>query len=176
MLKLQALGENPAPAPKIDTLLLHKRSTDGQWVRLYCAQCGHSNFCNSQGFLNHCRIKHTQVFKSHDQAAIACGVPVDINEPRNPGTATEPSSTAATTPAAIFPVPSTPRFVHPLVLKNSLEPAKSVHRNFTPRDPKKTAPPAPKADFAKAPSTPHLNSLLAKRGFKGDLKGLVDTA
>jgi ADA HAT complex component 1 len=174
-LKLQALGENPTPAPKIDPLL-HKRSTDGQWVRLYCAQCGHSNFSNTQGFLNHCRIKHNQVFKSHDQAAIACGVPVDINESGNPVTATEPASTTVTTPAATFPVPTTPGFVHPLVRTNPTELAKGVHRDFTPRDPKKTLPPTPKADFTKAPSTPHLNSLLAKRGFEGNLKGLVETA
>jgi ADA HAT complex component 1 len=175
-LKLQALGENPAPAPKIDPLL-HKRSTDGQWVRLYCAQCGHSNFSNTQGFLNHCRIKHNQVFKSHDQAAIACGIPVDINEVGNPVSATEPvSTTTSSTPAVTFPAPSTPGVVHPLIRANPAELAKDVHRDFNmpARNQNKSTP--AKSNFTHSPSTPHLNALLKKRGFEGDLKGIVDTA
>ncbi|KAF2256133.1 hypothetical protein BU26DRAFT_14764 [Trematosphaeria pertusa] len=175
-LKLQALGENPAPAPKIDPLL-HKRSTDGQWVRLYCAPCGHSNFSNTQGFLNHCRIKHGHVYKSHDQAAIACGVPVDVNEVGNPVTATEPTATPATTPAVTFPAPTTPGFIHPLVRANPPELAKDVHRDFSkPRDEAKPKAQAAKAHFSGSKLTPHLNALLQKRGFEGDLKGLVDTA
>lgn len=175
-LKLQALGENPAPAPKIDPLL-HKRSTDGQWVRLYCAQCGHSNFSNTQGFLNHCRIKHNQVFKSHDQAAIACGVPVDINDVGQPVTATEPASTAASTPAVTFPAPTTPGYVHPLVRSNPPELAKDVHRDFNKpaAAPKETKPQA-KTALSQSSSTPHLSALLQKRGLDVDLKGLVDTA
>jgi ADA HAT complex component 1 len=178
-LKLQALGENPAPAPKIDPLL-HKRSTDGQWVRLYCAQCGHSNFSNTQGFLNHCRIKHNQVFKSHDQAAIACGVPVETNDGGNPISAAEPSSATVATPTVAFPVPTTPGVVHPLIRSNPPELAKDVHRDFSKpaRDPSKTVngPPVPKSDFSKSATTPYMNSLLAKRGFSGDFKALVDTA
>lgn len=175
-LKLQALGENPAPAPKIDPLL-HKRSDNGQWVRLFCAQCNHSNFSNTQGFLNHCRIKHNQVFKSHDQAAITCGIPVDVNEVGNPVTATEPTTTPATTPAVTFPAPTTPGFVHPLIRANPPELAKEVHRDFNkPRDEAQTTIPTAKTNFSKSPLTPHLNALLQKRGFDGDLKGLVATA
>ncbi|KAF2185651.1 hypothetical protein K469DRAFT_707881 [Zopfia rhizophila CBS 207.26] len=177
-LKLQALGENPAPAPKIDPLL-HKRSTDGQWVRLYCAQCGHSNFSNTQGFLNHCRIKHNQVFKSHDQAAIACGIPVDINEVGNPVSAVEPPSATATNPAAGFAAPTTPGFVHPLIRSNPAELAKDVYRDFSKpaRDLSKSSTPSTgKSSFAASPSTPNLNALLKKRGFDGNLKQMVDTA
>jgi ADA HAT complex component 1 len=175
MLKLTPLGETPAPAPKIDPLL-HKRSTDGQWVRLYCAQCGHSNFSNTQGFLNHCRIKHNQVFKSHDQAAIACGVPVDVNEVGHPVTATEPASTPAVTPAVSFPVPITPGIVHPLAAQPTPAPqAKVVHRDpsVSPRDESHSATPG---SFAKSSSTPYLMARLQNRGFNGNLKELVDTA
>ncbi|KAF2280569.1 uncharacterized protein EI97DRAFT_368224 [Westerdykella ornata] len=177
-LKLQALGENPPPAPKIDPLL-HKRSTDGQWVRLYCAECGHSNFSNTQGFLNHCRIKHLQVFKSHDQAAIACGIPVDVNEAGQPVTATEPPSTVATTPAATsIPTPVAPGSVHPLVRSDPPQSAPDVHREFDapPRSKASESRPTRKVDFTQSSSTPYLNSLLAKRGFEGDLKGLVESA
>lgn len=174
-LKLPALGENPAPAPKIDPLL-HKRSDNGQWVRLYCAACGHSNFSNTQGFLNHCRIKHNQVFKSHDAAAIACGVPVDTSEGGNPVPATEPTNTPAATPTVSFPVSMNPGNVHALVRSNPPELAKDVHRDFsTPSDAVKIAPLA-KSNMTSSASTPHLTALLQQRGFNGDLKGLVDTA
>jgi ADA HAT complex component 1 len=175
MLKLAPLGENPAPAPKIDPLL-HKRSTDGQWVRLYCAQCGHSNFSNTQGFLNHCRIKHSLVFKSHDQAAIACGVPVDINESGNPVTATEPVSTPASTPAVTFLGPITPGIVHPLAAQPAPpKQAKDVHRDFN-KLPCDAPKPSTPANLTTSPSTPSLSALLQKRGFEGDLKALVNTA
>jgi ADA HAT complex component 1 len=173
-LKLQALGENPAPAPKPDPLL-HKRSTDGQWVRLYCAQCGHSNFSNTQGFLNHCRIKHNQVFKSHDQAAIACGVPVD-NEGSNSVPATEPTAALATTPTITFPSSTTSGFVHPLIRANPPVLAKDVHREFGKLPEPARKAPTPPPSFSASPSTPHLTALLQKRGFEGNLKGLVDTA
>ncbi|KAF9693914.1 hypothetical protein EKO04_008251 [Ascochyta lentis] len=174
MLKLPPLGENPAPAPKIDPLL-HKRSTDGQWVRLYCAQCGHSNFSNTQGFLNHCRIKHSLVFKSHDQAAIACGVPVDINEAGQPVTATEPVSTPASAPAVSFSMPATPGIVNPLAAQPSLpQQAKDVYRDFNAAPREDSKPIA--TDFAGSPSTPHLSALAQKRGFEGNLMELVTTA
>ncbi|CAI6338029.1 unnamed protein product [Periconia digitata] len=182
-LKLQALGENPAPAPKVDPLL-HKRSTDGQWVRLYCAQCGHSNFSNTQGFLNHCRIKHNQVFKSHDQAACACGVPVDVDQVGAPVIATEPAAATAaaatpvvTTPAVAFPALQTPGNVHPLIRTNPAELAKDVHRDLSEsRDEAKPKVSAAAAkSFADSPATPHLSNLLKQRGFAGNLKGLVDS-
>lgn len=174
MLKLPPLGENPAPAPKIDPLL-HKRSTDGQWVRLYCAQCGHSNFSNTQGFLNHCRIKHSLVFKSHDQAAIACGVPVDINEAGQPVTATEPVSTPASAPAVSFSMPATPGIVNPLAAQAPLTAqAKDVHRDFNAAPREDTKPVS--TNFTGSLSTPHLSTLAQKRGFDGNLKELVTTA
>lgn len=174
MLKLPPLGENPAPAPKIDPLL-HKRSTDGQWVRLYCAQCGHSNFSNTQGFLNHCRIKHSLVFKSHDQAAIACGVPVDINEAGQPVTATEPVSTPASAPAVSFSMPATPGIVNPLAAQAPLTAqAKDVHRDFNAAPREDTKPVS--TNFTGSLSTPHLSALAQKRGFDGNLKELVNTA
>lgn len=175
MLKLPPLGETPAPAPKIDPLL-HKRSTDGQWVRLYCAACEHSNFSNTQGFLNHCRIKHNQIFKSHDQAAIACGVPVDLNEAGNPVTATEPVSTPAATPAVSFPVPATPGIVHPLATQAApIAQAKEVHRdlNTLPRNDVKMVSPA---SLQKLSATPYLDAQLQNSGFTGDLQSLIANA
>ncbi|EKG21553.1 hypothetical protein MPH_01147 [Macrophomina phaseolina MS6] len=180
--KLQALGD--PSAPKIDPLL-HKRSTDGKWVRLFChhPDCRHSNFSNTQGFLNHCRIKHNQKFESHDQAAVECGIPVDVNEmgvvlPNSEATPAAPAATAA--PNLNGP------FVHPLIKSNP--PAKS--KPLPPRAlPKKDAPVAsanvqtpdakpklPSSSFVPSPQTPYINSLLQKQGFAGDLNQLVDFA
>jgi ADA HAT complex component 1 len=178
MLKLAPLGEIPAPTPKVDPLL-HKRSTDGQWVRLYCAfdSCKHSNFSNTQGFLNHCRIKHTLVFKSHDAAAIRCGIPVDVNEVGNPVTATEPMSALTATPAVTtFPVLTTPGMVHPLATQASPPAqAKDVHRDpsTVPRDGSTTVSPA---SLRKTSSVPYLDAQLQKSGFTGDLKSIIETA
>jgi ADA HAT complex component 1 len=171
---LRALGENPAPAPKIDPLL-HKRSTDGQWVRLFCAQCNHGSFSNTQGFLNHCRIKHNQIFKSHDAAAIACGVPVDVNESGVPVPASEPpSATVATTPAVTFPAPMTPGFVHPLIKTNPTEMARNVHRDFSmDRAHDEGLSNTMATPFESSPTTPALSNLLQKRGFTENLKQLV---
>ena len=175
MLKLTPLGETPAPAPKIDPLL-HKRSTDGQWVRLYCAQCGHSNFSNTQGFLNHCRIKHNQVFKSHDAAAIACGVPVESNDGANPVTASEPASMPAATPAVSFPTPATSGIVHPLASQAvPVAHAPQVHRqlNAPSSNKSKSAPPP---SFIKTSSTPYLAARFQNSGAQGDFKEILETA
>jgi len=172
MLKLTPLGETPAPAPKIDPLL-HKRSTDGQWVRLYCAKCGHSNFSNTQGFLNHCRIKHGEIYKSHDQAAIACGVPVDSNEVADPAAASEPTSVANIISPSSFPVPTTPGMANPLATQSTLAPrAKDVHRALGSTGEENPVDPA---SYFESSSTPYLMARAQTCGFQGNLQSLVDT-
>lgn len=203
-LKLHALGESVAPAPKPDPLL-HKRSTDGQWVRLYCAACKHSNFSNTQGFLNHCRIKHNQVFKSHDAAAIACGVPVDPNEVGP----TAPPAEPAATPAVQTPVSAGATLVHPLIkadpstLAKRLPPRQITIPATKPRaggfqtpvtstpgvagtpsdyfaSPRTggfaQTPGRQQTPFVPSPQTPYMSQLLQQRGFPGNLQKLVETA
>lgn len=175
MLKLTPLGETPAPTPKMDPLL-HKRSTDGQWVRLYCAKCQHSNFSNTQGFLNHCRIKHSDVYKSHDHAAIVCGVPVDASEIGTTVTASEPPNTANSVPAVTFPVPATPGIVNSLASQTTPAPrAKTVHRNPSISS---VGPPKPVEPATSVPSssTPYLAARAQNSGFTGDLPALVAMA
>ncbi|KAG9254616.1 uncharacterized protein F5Z01DRAFT_673767 [Emericellopsis atlantica] len=50
---------------------------NGETVRLECIKCGRDNFNSTQGFINHCRIAHRLDFKSHEEAAAACGQPYD---------------------------------------------------------------------------------------------------
>jgi len=80
--------------------MIMKRQADGEWVRLRCSVCHRSNFNNIQGFLNHCRIAHHQDYKSHEQAAIACGEVVQVDE-----AAMAASESAAPTPIAPAPTP-----------------------------------------------------------------------
>ncbi|KAF2809769.1 uncharacterized protein BDZ99DRAFT_36173 [Mytilinidion resinicola] len=178
-MRFQSLGENPAPVPKVDPLL-HKRSTDGQWVRLYCAICQSGQFSNTQGFLNHCRIKHNQIYKSHDAAAVACGVPVETDELGSIIPPSEPSQSVPTTPAVGFVGSASNGFIHPLIRSN----APTTARNVLPRlAPSASAPPVSspaisgsQTPFVPSPQTPWMNALLKKRGFPGDLNNLVDTA
>lgn len=190
-LKFQALGETPAPAPKADPLL-HKRSTDGQWVRLFCATCNSDQFSNTQGFLNHCRIKHSQIFKSHDAAAIACGVPVDTDQLGAVLPPNEPPPVAATTPTVGLSSFSNPGTVHPLIRSSHTVPAQNIQprmistaaaapsqptgNSSLATQPQKASTATTQDSFVPSPQTPYMSSLLQKRGFPGNYKQLVDTA
>ncbi|KAH8596362.1 hypothetical protein B0O99DRAFT_114072 [Bisporella sp. PMI_857] len=77
--KLQALSSGyPQPKEKPGPCIL-KRG-DGQMVKLVCNNCQREDFNSTQGFINHCRISHKIEYKSHEEAAIACGVPYEIDE------------------------------------------------------------------------------------------------
>lgn len=77
--KFQALSNGyPPPKEKAGPCVL-KRS-DGQWVKLVCPECHRDNFSSTQGFINHCRIAHKIEFKSHEEAAVASGHPIEIDE------------------------------------------------------------------------------------------------
>lgn len=203
-LKLSGLGDHTPPAPKIDPLI-HKRSTDGQWVKLYCAECKSDKFSNTQGFLNHCRIKHNLVYKSHDAAAIACGIPIDMDEVTQGGTVAVPQTTTTTsttttvqpaaTPASTVapPVAGPEGSVHSLI-KAAPSAAKSLPPRRVPPPKTITTPgnagpvdsyfDTPVADpkavsagsFVASPQTPYISELLAKRGFSGNLQELLQDA
>lgn len=77
--KLQALSSGYAqPKEKAGPCVL-KRG-DGQMVKLVCLDCQRENFSSTQGFINHCRIAHHRDFKSHEEAAVACGHAIEIDE------------------------------------------------------------------------------------------------
>jgi ADA HAT complex component 1 len=78
--KLQALSSGyPMAKEKAGPCVL-KRAEDGQMVKLVCNDCQRENFSSTQGFINHCRIAHRKEYKSHEEAAIACGQPIDVDE------------------------------------------------------------------------------------------------
>ncbi|KAG5937760.1 hypothetical protein E4U53_008146 [Claviceps sorghi] len=77
--KLQALSNGyPQPKDKAGPCVL-KRS-DGQTVKLVCLDCHRENFSSTQGFINHCRIAHKRDFKSHEEAAVHSGQPIETSD------------------------------------------------------------------------------------------------
>lgn len=99
-------GQKPAPVyppPKAKTPCTLKRS-DGITVKLVCNFCNPSreNFNSTQGFINHCRIAHRKEFKSHEEAAVHCGVPITVSETGTLGVEEKPVA------------PTAPGIVHPL--------------------------------------------------------------
>ncbi|KAG5996311.1 hypothetical protein E4U43_002875 [Claviceps pusilla] len=77
--KLQALSNGyPQPKDKAGPCVL-KRS-DGQTVKLVCLDCHRENFSSTQGFINHCRIAHKRDFKSHEEAAVQSGQPIETSD------------------------------------------------------------------------------------------------
>ncbi|CAK7213358.1 hypothetical protein SBRCBS47491_001778 [Sporothrix bragantina] len=114
--KLQSLSNGyPQPKDRVGPCVL-KRS-DGKVVKLVCTDCHRDNFSSTQGFINHCRIAHKRDYKSHDEAAIHCGHPIEVDTTAAPppavsskktdaaarGSSSAVSVKAEATPAAILP-------------------------------------------------------------------------
>lgn len=77
--RLHALSSGyPQPKDKQSPCIV-KRS-DGLTVKLICIDCHRWDFSSTQGFINHCRIAHRRDFKSHEEAAMHCGHPVELDE------------------------------------------------------------------------------------------------
>ncbi|GAW19743.1 hypothetical protein ANO14919_092320 [Xylariales sp. No.14919] len=189
--KLQALSSGyPPPKDKSGPCVL-KRS-DGQTVKLVCIDCHRENFSSTQGFINHCRIAHKRDFKSHEEAAVHCGHPIEVAEAPTKGAVVDEKSTGPSAPPS--------GLVHPFTRANAMtdsEACFSVVRRIqqslelyrqgklpgvssiaTASD-KTTRYDAPiKSDPGFSPSTasPHLSRLLQSRGFGGNLGALVEDA
>ncbi|OQO05223.1 hypothetical protein B0A48_08990 [Cryoendolithus antarcticus] len=155
--------------------LILRRSTDGRLVKLVCNDCNRGDMNSIQGFLNHCRIAHKVDYKSHDQAAVSCGRPMDDDEIASLPAETQatPVSKPTTRAARIATAPMQPLphgAVHPYNIQgNSLPRTK-------PQAAARRPPTKPAALLARPglsnvsqstplnPSSraPHLSALLAK--------------
>ncbi|KAI0521782.1 hypothetical protein F5B22DRAFT_502055 [Xylaria bambusicola] len=189
--KLQALSSG-YPPPKDKTGPCTLKRSDGQMVKLVCIDCHRENFSSTQGFINHCRIAHKRDFKSHEEAAIHCGHPIDVAE-------------VPTKPAAIDekpPVPTAPPsgLAHPFTradgmsdseacfsvvrrIQQSLDlyrqgklPGVSSVPTSSEAPSKPSAASKPSVGFSPSTKSPHLSRLLKIRGFTGNLGAFVDDA
>ncbi|KAI1808174.1 hypothetical protein F4811DRAFT_549265 [Daldinia bambusicola] len=192
--KLQALSSGyPPPKDKNGPCVL-KRS-DGKTVKLVCLDCHRENFSSTQGFINHCRIAHKRDFKSHEEAAVHCGHPIEVTE--SSGAVGEEKPVVQSTPSS--------GLVHPFARENAMSESEacfSVVRRIQesiemynrgqlpgvrsiPGEHKssqlkisRSAPAAAKQqrNFLPSADSPHLSRLLQSRGFNGNLSELVSEA
>ncbi|KAI0007937.1 hypothetical protein F4779DRAFT_483101 [Xylariaceae sp. FL0662B] len=185
--KLQALSSGHAPPKDKNGPCVLKRS-DGKTVKLVCIDCHRENFSSTQGFINHCRIAHKRDFKSHEEAAVHCGHPIEVPEV---GGAVEEKPVSQSIPSGL---------VHPLARENALSESEacfSVLRRIqeslnlyrqgqlpgvssipgAPRISSQTPVVAESAEnFSPSADSPHLSRLLQSRGFNVNLSELVSEA
>ena len=195
--KLQALSNGyPQPKDKAGPCVL-KRS-DGQTVKLVCLDCNRENFSSTQGFINHCRIAHKRDFKSHEEAAVQSGQPVEVGEVGNAGASVnagrDDRSQGSSTPCSTL--------VHPYArqemsdqqayaslrarIADSLKlyqqgklpgvggissALSGAHASTT-----KKEEAAPAKTFHPASQTPYLSRLMKRRNFNGNLCDIVTDA
>lgn len=208
----QTGGQKPSagfapPPPKTKGPCILKRS-DGKLVKLVCNGCNPSreDFSSTQGFINHCRISHRREFKSHEEAAVHCGQPIDVGEGAKLGsedkvTGAQGASSASSVPSAPS-APSAQRTggVHPLaradataeqnayakVLDRIESSLKLFHQgklpgvSSIPGASSQTSNAAvdrkPSKSFVGSSATPFLSQLLQSRNFTGDLEMHVEDA
>jgi len=187
--KLQALSSGYPQAKEKAGPCILKRG-DGQMVKLVCIDCHRDNFSSTQGFINHCRIAHRRDFKSHEEAAVASGQPIEVDEvggivgeektPIAPNGLVHPLIRSAPTDKEAYTtllsrikasmdlyvqgklpgVTSIPTSANSILLKN--------------KNSKPSAIPSKK--FVPSPATPHLSELMRSRGFGGDFDAIVSEA
>ncbi|PFH58297.1 hypothetical protein XA68_13901 [Ophiocordyceps unilateralis] len=189
--KLQALSNGYHPPKDKGGPCILKRA-DGTTVKLVCLDCHRENFSSTQGFINHCRIAHRRDFKSHGEAAVQSGHPIDVAKAAPPVVNEKP-------PRAPL-APSQPSLVHPLAQQDMTEQQAYVALRARINDSLKLyhagklpgvlhipsalgAPVTPCSDRAPPPDgqdaasqTPHLSRLMETRKFIGNLGDIVADA
>ncbi|CCC13094.1 hypothetical protein SMACR_06312 [Sordaria macrospora] len=191
--KLQALSSGYSH-PKDKSLPCIVKRSDGLTVKLVCIDCERWNFSSTQGFINHCRIAHRRDYKSHDEAALHCGQPIDVDEnggiapeEKKPSSAIAPIAPATTSSALVHPLarsePLSEQQAYKALLSRINASLELYHAGQLP-DVKKipTAPSAsnsasPKSQgFVGSSETPFLSKLMQKKKLGGNLHDKVKDA
>jgi ADA HAT complex component 1 len=189
--KLQALpsGYNQSKENAGPSIL---KRADGQMVKLACIDCWHENFGSMQGFINYCRIDHRQEFKSHKEAAIQSGVPIELDEAGGSvGEEKAPSVATGLVHPLIRDAP-TDRAAYTALLSRINDSLNMFREGKPPGVISIPGPPAstphivrqtaarnhqtPPNNFVALPQTPFLSTLLKSRGFDGNLAEIVGEA
>ncbi|KAG0646003.1 hypothetical protein D0Z07_7762 [Hyphodiscus hymeniophilus] len=184
--KLQALSSGyPQAKEKAGPCILKRQ--DGQMVKLVCIDCQRENFSSTQGFINHCRIAHRRDFKSHEEAAVASGQPIEIDEvggvvgEDNPPT----SATGLVHPLIRNTPPDREAYIAllsridasmSLFKQGKLQGVTSIPSsgNSTPIKPSVEA--TPHRNFVASSETPHLSNLMRSKGLGVNLTDMVGEA
>lgn len=182
-------------APKTKGPCIVKRS-DGVTVKLFChlekdgKNCNRDDFSSTQGFINHVRITHKKDFKSHDEAAFFCGVPVTGDESvpaRNEEKTTglQPAVQSNGAVHALTRADAETDVAYKNILQRINESIQLYKQGKLPgvtgipgSSSRASAGVASKdlGKFTASPTTPFLSQLLEGRHFQGDLRSIVEDA
>ncbi|KAK4654319.1 hypothetical protein QC762_402830 [Podospora pseudocomata] len=188
--RLNALSSGYPPVKDKQSPCTVKRS-DGLTVKLVCIDCHRWDFSSTQGFINHCRIAHRRDFKSHEEAAVHCGHPIEVDDSgvivadENKGPTPTPSVSSG--------------LIHPLARKESIS-DQQAYKNILARinaslelyhagklPNVKCIPRARKpsgsnaagsssAGFVASSDAPYLSQLMQKKKLSGNLKDELNEA
>jgi ADA HAT complex component 1 len=184
--RLQALSSG-YPQPKDKQSPCTVKRSDGVTVKLVCIDCHRWDFSSTQGFINHCRIAHKRDFKSHEEAAVHCGHPIEVDD-----------SGAIVGDDRKAPAAAPSGLVHPLASSESI-PEHQVYRSLLSRinaslelfkagrlpgvssiPRASTSSRAPSGEsgqpFVGSADAPYLSRLMQKKKLGGNLKEQVDEA
>jgi ADA HAT complex component 1 len=159
-------------------------------VKLVCIDCHRENFSSTQGFINHCRIAHRRDFKSHEEAAVASGQSIEVDEV---GGIIGEEKTPAAVNGLVHPLirsAPTDREAYLAVLSRIQESVQLYQQgrlpgitsiptsaNSTPtRNNSSKLPAVSSSNFVPSSSTPYLSKLMHTKGFSGNLDDIVSEA
>ncbi|KAK2045939.1 hypothetical protein LZ31DRAFT_223178 [Colletotrichum somersetense] len=187
--KLQSLSNGyPQPKEKAGPCVL-KRS-DGQTVKLVCLDCNRENFSSTQGFINHCRIAHRRDFKSHEEAAVHCGHPIEVNDCGGVvGEEKAPAPSTAIASGLVHPLAQSDMSTQQayVALRSRIADSLKMYREGKlpgvtgiPSGSSEAAPakstPQKTNTFTPSADTPFLSRLMQSRNFNGNLSEIVSDA
>jgi ADA HAT complex component 1 len=185
--RLQALSSGyPQPKDKNSPCTVTK--ADGVVVKLICIDCQRWDFSSTQGFINHCRIAHKRDFKSHEEAAIASGHPIEVDE-RGAIVGDDHKPPAPVPSGLVHPLAGSESTTEPQAYKALLSRIKASMAlykagrlpgvNSVPRLPslpRDSAGAASSQDFVGSSDVPYLSRLMQKKKKGGNLKQQVTEA
>lgn len=183
--KLQALSSG-YPQPKDKGGPCTVKRSDGQTVKLICIDCHRWDFSSTQGFINHCRIAHRRDFKSHEEAAVHAGHPIELDGAGGVVGDEKPAPVAGSATGLVHPFARSESITdqqgYAALLSRVNESLKLYHAGQLPNV---TSIPGSKRDRASKPAvpastgpstTPYLSQLLQKRKYSGNLSEHVEDA
>ena len=182
--KLQALSSGYAQPKDKQGPCTVKRS-DGQTVKLICIDCHRWDFSSTQGFINHCRIAHRRDFKSHEEAAVHAGHPIELDEAGAVVRDEKPAPASSSATGLVHPFARnesiTDQQGYASLLSRINDSLKLYHAGKLPNvksipgsEPKHSAQNS--QSFTGTPTTPYLSQLLQRRNFSGNLSDQVEDA
>ncbi|KAK3935891.1 protein AHC1 [Diplogelasinospora grovesii] len=186
--KLHALSSG-YPQPKDKQAPCVVKRSDGLTVKLICIDCKRWDFSSTQGFINHCRIAHRRDFKSHEEAAVHCGHPIEVDEAGTiVGDENKSSSVSSSASGLVHPLarnePISDQQAY-VALRSRISASLELYHAGKLPNVKciPSAPPPPSkasaslsASFIGSSEAPYLSQLMQKKKFGGDLSVQVNDA